>query len=153
MQTESQGWDARALPSVFMAAVQCSGRPSSPGDCNVLNPEIVAEAKRLLAAGKTCNAVAKRLSISRASVQAIAANRRRVTRDRFGGLPVGPPQRCPECGAMVYRDCQVCVIRNSSGRPSGRDGTEKDVRPNLIGEHRARYERVRQCRTSCEEAD
>lgn len=80
----------------------------------MLKPETVAEVKRLIAAGDTMNAVAKKLSISRGSVQAIAANRRRLK--RHSGNEAAK-SRCPECGAMVFGICLACQIRRSAVCP------------------------------------
>ena len=120
----------------------------------MLAPALVAEVQRLLADGKhSQRAVARLTRISRGTVGAIASGRRRdyeVLADADGEEePVGPPQRCPECGGLVYMPCRLCRVRGMrANHPQPRQElriAEAGERPRLElrAEHAIRYEEVR----------
>ncbi|HEY4760059.1 MAG TPA: hypothetical protein VIH42_05705 [Thermoguttaceae bacterium] len=74
---------------------------------------VVDEVKLLLAdGGISQRKIAKITRVSRGTVGAIAAGRRRI-RKRFKNeddllLPSGPFVRCLECGGMVHMPCHKC---------------------------------------------
>lgn len=126
----------------------------------MIGPKVVAEVRRLLAEGKhSQRAVARLTGVSRGSVRAIVSGKRSdyVERREEWEEPVGPPERCPECGGKVYMPCQLCRLRDvgrKGPRPTAWDDAIRldvplglDLRP----EHRMRYEQVRARRL--EEAD
>jgi Helix-turn-helix len=85
----------------------------------MISPILVAEVKRLLAQpGLSQRKVALMTGVSRASVSAIAAGRRRDYPDRCNPtddedeIPRGPAERCPTCGGLVFMPCQLCRIRD-----------------------------------------
>ena len=123
----------------------------------MIAPSVVHEIKRLLAEGKySQRRIARLIGVSRGTVGAIASGKRRdyerSPRDGETGLerPVGPPQRCPGCGGLVYLPCRLCRVRKliaerRVARPPVRP--EPPLRLELSDEQRARYERVRARRT------
>ena len=77
---------------------------------------VVHEVQRLLRVeGLSQRKVAMRLGVSRGSVHAIAQGKRNEpTGPRLldPGLQYDrPPERCPECGGLVYMPCLLCRIR------------------------------------------
>ena len=78
----------------------------------MLNPALVDAIRRLLADGLSQRQIARQCHVSRGTVQAIAAGKRR---DRMPeddpGLFSGPIGRCPTCGARVYLPCLACRVR------------------------------------------
>jgi hypothetical protein len=78
----------------------------------------VKEAERLLSEGKLSQrTIARHVGISRASVGAIAngtrpdyEERRRQRASESEPL-LGPLERCPGCGGMVYTPCRLCRVR------------------------------------------
>ena len=99
--------------------------------------------------------IAKQLKVWRGTVSAIADQ----SRPDYASLgrspetelpqPVGPPKRCPHCGARVQLPCRACriraVVRHAPGapRPLYPNGREEGLRLILNDAHRARYEEVR----------
>ena len=77
----------------------------------------VQEAELLLAEGKLSQRkIARLVGSSRASVASIADGSRpdyeALRRERGADLePLGPVERCPECGGKVYMPCRLCRIR------------------------------------------
>jgi hypothetical protein len=78
----------------------------------------IHEIDRLLKAGNSSQRkIARRLGVSRGTVAAIATGRRgiygKVPEDEASKslAPQSPPVRCPECGFLIYRPCQVCRAR------------------------------------------
>lgn len=95
----------------------------------MLTPFQVAAIKRLSAKGLSQRDVAKRLKLSRGSVQAVVAGKHCSTRRDFAhGRDFVPgmsqpfprdddePRRCHGCGAMVYGDCIACWLRREIRR-------------------------------------
>ena len=129
----------------------------------MIAPGIVAEIRRLLADDKLSQRkIARAVGVSRGTVAAIASG----TRPDYEAIyqqaledqcdePAGPPQRCPECGVLVYMPCQACRARKSvTRRPrllvSAIELPELIVELDLRPEHRARYEEVRAWREAAE---
>jgi hypothetical protein len=123
----------------------------------MIAPELVQRVERLLAEGRLSQRnIAKLTGVSRGSVGAIAAGRRpdyealrRRRQEQEPPKRTGPPQRCPDCGAMVLMPCLACELkRDARGAPGRRPGPRSGYPDGLLeldlrGEHRARYERVR----------
>jgi len=114
---------------------------------------LVDEVRRLLSEGKLSQRkIAQATGVSRGTVGAIASGRRRdrpvVTASDEDGCdePVGPPERCDGCGALVYLPCRLCRMRKLLAvRPIARL-PERPIEPlglDLRDDHRARYEQVR----------
>lgn len=119
----------------------------------MLAPSLVEEVKRLLAAGRLSQRkIARQTGVSRGSVALIAQGKRpdyppRRNEDEDLG-PVGPPARCPTCGAMVYPPCRLCRLRELLAKAKtpprlGITNFDAHVGLQLNDEHRARYEEVR----------
>lgn len=84
---------------------------------------VVKEVRRLLDEGEMSQrGIARKLSISRGTVGAIASGRRGI----YGREPKSqestlccldlPPERCTGCGAMVYKPCVLCQARQYRAR-------------------------------------
>lgn len=82
-----------------------------------LDPDTVGLVKALLGKGLSRRQVATETGVSRGSVNTIAAGKHPVSdnmielhiRERSFG--VGALHRCPTCGAMIYGDCLLCMLR------------------------------------------
>jgi len=84
---------------------------------------VVSEIRSLLTdSGLSQRKIARRLGVSRGTVNAIARGKRP---DHAGGRPrsmedwttmIGPVARCPRCGGMVQMPCLACRIRAMQGR-------------------------------------
>ena len=94
----------------------------------MIGRSIVLEIRHLLAEGTISQRkIARRLGVSRGTVNAIALGRRRESAGRADDVeegflaPAGPPRRCPGCGGMVRMPCLLCRLRgrSSSARRSG----------------------------------
>lgn len=79
---------------------------------------LVEEVRRMLRKGQVSQReIAKQLGISRGTVNAIAAGRRRdraAPREPDGDdfiPPAGLPKRCPGCGGWTQMPCLACYIR------------------------------------------
>ena len=111
---------------------------------------IVTEVRRLLAERKLSQRkIARRTGISRGSVGAIASGRRPDYEkpDRFAEEdeePAGPPERCRNCGGMVYLPCRLCKARKTIAESRRSRTGDRNETPelNLRPEHHARYEEV-----------
>ncbi|MDY0165893.1 MAG: hypothetical protein RBS80_05070 [Thermoguttaceae bacterium] len=84
----------------------------------MLTPEMVEQIRKLLATGRMSRrGVARRLRVSRGTVDAIARGRRpdyaANRRQLPAGVdsPAGPLERCPGCGGMVRMPCLACRVR------------------------------------------
>jgi hypothetical protein len=118
----------------------------------MIGPAVIEELLRLLAEGNLSQRkIAKMMNVSRGTVAAVAAGRRRpnypreVPDEQFKG----PVRRCAGCGGMVATPCHACRIRRltaksskcyravSGDQPSGLD---------LAQEHQTRYEEIRRQR-------
>ena len=76
----------------------------------MLAPATVGEIRLLLAeGGLSQREIARRLGVSRGSVNAIARGKRTDGADFV--CPSGPVERCPGCGCMVQMPCLACRIR------------------------------------------
>jgi hypothetical protein len=77
-------------------------------------PLVVDEIRRLLQQRELSQrAIARRLGVSRGTVNTIFSGKRRdrVCCGLDHDAPCGPPERCPGCGGMVQMPCLVCRIR------------------------------------------
>jgi len=84
---------------------------------------VVSEIRSLLTDGNLSQRkIARRLGVSRGTVNAIALGKRP---DQAGGRPrsvedwtimIGPVARCPGCGGMVQMPCLACRIREMQQR-------------------------------------
>jgi transcriptional regulator with XRE-family HTH domain len=104
--------------------------------------------------------IAAATGVSRGTIGAIASGRRRepVKRtlpwDEALEIPAGPPERCPDCGGMVYLPCRLCRTRKEIARkpslrntfPAGALQRVPLLGLNLKPAHQLRYEEVRQQR-------
>lgn len=113
---------------------------------------MVDEVKRLLAEGQLSQRkIAKLTGVSRGSVGAIASGRRadhprRPALGEDDDYPSGPPERCPECGAIVYPPCRLCALRKLLATKRIPQRPERPLGPielDLNDNHHARYEQVR----------
>jgi hypothetical protein len=117
-----------------------------PAGGTMLPIATIHEIDRLLKAGQLSQRkIAKRLRVSRGTVQALAAGRRGLFgREPVDALsdsltPAGPPERCPHCGYLVYLPCLVCRARSyrqnrlpariTRARPGNKS---RDVHPPLV---------------------
>ena len=77
---------------------------------------IADEVERLLAEGRLSHReIARATGISRGTVGAIALGKRKQRQTVRLFLdptrPLGPPERCRECGGLVYAPCILCRVR------------------------------------------
>ena len=80
---------------------------------------LVEEVRRMLREGRLSQReIAKRLGVSRGTVNAIALGRRRDGSALCRGQeeddftpPTGLPKRCPGCGGLAQMPCLACYIR------------------------------------------
>jgi len=80
---------------------------------------LVEEVRRMLREGRVSQRkIARRLGVSRGTVNAIACGRRRDRSARRRGHeeddftpPTGLPRRCPGCGGLAQMPCLACYIR------------------------------------------
>jgi len=115
----------------------------------MIAPKIVAEVRRLLAAGThSQRKIARLTGISRGTVGAIASGRRpdyHESSDDGPEEPAGPPERCPGCGGMVYMPCLLCRARKQSTEnrrvspPSRLVDAPLRIGLDLRPEHHSRY--------------
>ncbi len=104
----------------------------------MLAPWVVAEVQRLHAEGRLSRrAIARRMGVSRGSVDAIVRGRRALgPEDHSRGEEEvepgsGPLQRCGGCGGLVRAPCLVCRLR-AVGR-NWPDPAEGDRRSSASG--------------------
>lgn len=81
----------------------------------------VQEIKRLLDEGSLSQRrIAKQLEVSRGIVAAIASGRRglhgRESNQADDTPELGPPERCPSCGHLVYLPCVFCRAKEYAAR-------------------------------------
>jgi hypothetical protein len=82
----------------------------------------VKEVERLLVGGKMSHRkIAKATGVSRATVGAIASVKRADYEARHlerakEREPLGPLERCAECGGMVYKPCRLCRARKAKSQ-------------------------------------
>ena len=92
----------------------------------MLAEAVVEQIRDLLAIGELSQRkIARRLGVSRGSVNAISQDRRpdysqsaRAAGDGFP-QPEGVPRRCPGCGGMVQMPCLLCYVRAWGGLTGG----------------------------------
>ena len=84
----------------------------------MIGTAVVDEIRDLLArGGLSQRTIARRMGVSRGTVNAIARGRRpdyaAVRREPGADFraPSGPPRRCRGCGGMVQMPCLVCHVR------------------------------------------
>ncbi len=122
----------------------------------MIAPSVARAVRRLLEEGKLSQRrIAKVMQVSRGTVGAIAAGKRpdydalrRDHRDEWSEH-LGPLERCPSCGGMVYMPCRACRTRSAASStpkpPIVRLLKHLDVPLglDLTEEHQTRYEEVR----------
>jgi hypothetical protein len=83
----------------------------------MISDSLVAEIRRLLAAGHTQREVARTVGVARNTVSTIAASQRpdraTVNETELSSLPRTQARRCTTCGGMVYPPCKLCKLRAS----------------------------------------
>jgi len=85
----------------------------------MLRPSQVKKVRKLLADGWSLRKIARKVRLSRGTVDAIAQGRRQnplplLSED--GSECLGPPVRCTKCGGMVYPPCRLCRVRAIKAR-------------------------------------
>ncbi|MBN2024057.1 MAG: hypothetical protein JW809_14840 [Pirellulales bacterium] len=116
-----------------------------------LDPDRVAHVERLLAEQRhSQRAIAATAGVSRGTVAAIAAGRRRVLPPREPdpgpAWRDGPVKRCPACGARVHLPCEACRLKAESGKRRAETRTPERIDPlqlELRLEHLVRYPEAR----------
>jgi len=122
----------------------------------VIKPIVIAEAKRLLAAGLSQRAIARRLGISRGTVGAIATGRR-PDYESLKGDNEPEKVRCTGCGGMVAMPCRACRVRAAAAIKGRRfQGSRLKEGPaelalDLRPAYQARYEEVHRARQAAGE--
>ena len=97
---------------------------------------VVNEIRDLLAVGELSQRnIARRLGVSRGTVNAIARGKRPDYRPPRRGdddfvPPSGIPKRCPGCGGMVQTPCLLCRVR---GIKEGRYPPRNDLGRKKVG--------------------
>ncbi|MHC4398617.1 MAG: hypothetical protein ACYTG0_02955 [Planctomycetota bacterium] len=119
----------------------------------MIAPLVVKEIERLLADGELSQRkIAHVTGVSRGTVGAIASGKRRdyvtppADEEADSQRPTGPPQRCAECGGMVYMPCRLCRLRKLVGESRAAlrsPRSEGPLKLELSDNHQARYEEVR----------
>ena len=132
----------------------------------MIEPQLVEQIERLLAKGKlSYRKIARFTGVSRGTIGAIASGRRRIQPRRMSfweeepTVPDVPPQRCPQCGGMVYMPCRLCRMRKEMAklpdiRALIRTNAFQPFTPiglNLKPVHQQRYEEVRRWRREQQE--
>jgi transcriptional regulator with XRE-family HTH domain len=132
----------------------------------MIEPQLVEQVERLLAEGKlSYRKIARFTGVSRGTIGAIASGRRRIQPRRMffweeePMVPDVPPQRCPQCGGMVYMPCRLCRTRKEMAklpdiRALIRANAYQPFMPlglNLKPVHQQRYEEVRRWRVALAE--
>ena len=127
----------------------------------MIEPQLVERIEQLLAEDKLSHRkIARITGVSRGTIGAIASGRRRIRPKpmRFWEddalVPDTPPERCPQCGSMVYMPCLACRTRKEMEKsPNLRALTRANARQpftpiglNLKPAHQERYEEVRRWR-------
>ncbi len=87
----------------------------------MLSLVLVEEIRRLLEEGQLSHRkIAAKLGVSRGTVGAIASGRRGMYGHEANGLSMNSQsvlaERCPTCGAMVYKPCLLCRSREYKRR-------------------------------------
>lgn len=104
----------------------------------MLSRHIVDQIKALLDQKQLSQrAIARRLGVSRGTVNSIATGRRieaEISDETL--LHDRPPERCPGCGGLVYLPCLLCEIRQLKRLERG--GTNGHARPSPLSASRRR---------------
>ena len=117
----------------------------------MIAPFLVAQIRRLLAEEKLSQRkIALLVGVARNTVDAIASGKHHNP-DAVGpdddGEPRELPQRCPQCGGLVYPPCRLCRMRRLSRfrrLPAQSDAcNDAPIDLQLKQEHQRRYEEVR----------
>ncbi|HZZ71847.1 MAG TPA: hypothetical protein VFE24_06310 [Pirellulales bacterium] len=92
------------------------GKISDWAETAMIDPSIILEIRRLLAEGQLSHRrIGLKCGVSRMTVFNISSGRRRDRPDRPSAWdddrPLGPAERCPSCGGMVFTPCRLCRIR------------------------------------------
>jgi transcriptional regulator with XRE-family HTH domain len=82
----------------------------------MLAPRTIDEIRRLILSGNLSQRkIARRLGVSRGTVNAVALGKRPRPHDRRLerplAAPLGPVVRCPGCGGLVHSPCLLCRVR------------------------------------------
>jgi hypothetical protein len=82
----------------------------------MISSRIVDEIQRFLLSGTLSQRkIARRLGVSRGTVNAVALGKRpeasRRHREEALPPPLGPVVRCPGCGGLVHSPCLLCRVR------------------------------------------
>ncbi len=122
---------------------------------------LVEQIEQLLAEGKLSQRKIARLTgVSRGTIGAIALGKRQQRPRRIclweeePEVPASPPQRCPDCGGMVYMPCRLCRTQKAIAtmpalRASMLARLHQQIGPLGLGlkpVHHERYEEVRRWR-------
>ena len=119
----------------------------------MLDETTVDQIKALLKQGKISQrAIAEMLGVSRGSVHAIAAEKRRLKPRRKSEIEYptenGRPERCPTCGHYVRIPCLACQLRQLKKKETSPQGVAFLVELDLREPERKRYLRVKKWRES-----
>ena len=132
----------------------------------MITADLVEQVERLLAKGKLSHRkIARITGVSRGTIGAIATGRRRIQPRRMCFweeeplVPNVPPQRCPDCGGMVYMPCRLCRTRKEMAKlPNKRALIQANafqpftpIGLNLKPVHQQRYEEERRWRRELRE--
>ncbi len=113
----------------------------------MLETEKVTEIKRLLSLGLSQRQIARKVGVSRAVIQRIAAGKRKdivpKTKEPWEAAATGKIGRCPVCGANVKLPCLYCIVRKLA-KPDIETKTMLDIELQLKPKHR--YEKVKALR-------
>ncbi len=89
----------------------------------MIAPHLVEQVEQMLAEGKlSYRKIARFTGVSRGTIGAIASGRRCIQPRRIcfweeePMIPDTPPERCPECGGMVYMPCRLCRTRKEMAK-------------------------------------
>jgi hypothetical protein len=127
----------------------------------MIAPHLVEQVQQLLGRGKLSHRkIARITGVSRGTIAAIASGKRCIRPRTIvywedePVVPDVPPQRCPDCGGMVFMPCRVCRTRKAMAASAAlRELIQSRARQpsvflglNLKPVHHARYEEVRRWR-------
>ena len=136
------------------------------GESSMIEPHLVEQVEQLLAKGKLSHRkIARFTGVSRGTIGAIATGRRCIQPrptwpwEEEPMVPDVPPQRCPQCGGMVYMPCRLCRTRKEMAKLPAiraliRANAFQPFTPiglNLKPVHQQRYEEVRRWRVALAE--
>jgi hypothetical protein len=100
----------------------------------MIERQLLEQVEQMLTEGKlSYRKIARFTGVSRGTIGAIASGRRRIQPKRTCFweeeplVPDVPPERCPDCGGMVYMPCRACRTRKEMAKT-------QDIRA-LVGPH------------------